>query len=102
MLQVNFIAILYDGTTDTSITEEKVIYIFFIDPDTMKTTLGFFECLRLEDSQDTNDIFDAIKAAFEKRNLSLLLEKLIFFSSDLASVNSGKKSWLVSVFCEQN
>ena len=94
--------ILCDGTTDTSITEQEVIYIFFIDPDTMKPTLSFFECLRLEDSQDANGIFDAIKAAFEKHNLSSLLEKLIFLSSDGASVNSGEKSGLLSLFCEQN
>ena len=79
-----------------------MIYIFFIDPDTMEPTLSFFECLRLENSQDAKGIFDAIKAAFEKHNLLLLLEKLIFLSSDGASVNSGKKSGLVSLFREQN
>ena len=94
LLRVNFIVIFCDGTTDTSITEQEVIYIFFIDPDTMKPTLSFFECLRLEDSQDANGIFDAIKAAFEKHNLSSLLEKLIFLSSDGASVNSGKNQGL--------
>ena len=98
LLQVNFITILCDGTTDTSITEQEVIYVFFIDPDTMKPTLSFFECLRLEDSQDANGIFDPIKAAFEKYNLSSLLEKLMFLSSDGASMNSGKKSGLESLF----
>ena len=71
LLQVNFIAILCDNTTDTSITEHEVIYIFFIDPDTMKPTLSFFECIKLEDSQDANGIFDAIKAAFEKHKIFL-------------------------------
>ena len=98
LLQVNFIMILCDGTTDTSITEQEVIYVFFIDPDTMKPTLSFFECLRLEDSQDANGILDPIKAAFEKYNLLSLLEKLMFLSSDGASVNSGKKSGLESLF----
>ena len=102
LLRVNFIAILCDGTTDTSITEEEVIYIFFIDPYTMKPTLSFFECLRLEDSQDVNGIFHAIKAPFEKHNLLSLLEKLIFFSSDGAPVNSGKNLGLVSLFLGQN
>ena len=71
LLQVNFIAILCDNTTDTSITEHEVIYIFFIDTDTMKPTLSFFECIKLEDSQDANGIFDAIKAAFEKHKIFL-------------------------------
>ena len=79
-----------------------MIYVFFVDPDTMKPTLSFFECLGLENSQDANGILDNIKAAFEKYNLSSLLEKLIFLSSDGASVNSGKKSGLVSLFREQN
>ena len=83
-----------------SITEQEVVHIFFLNLDTMKPTFSFFECLRLEEDQDAN--FDAIKAAFEKHNLSSLLEKLIFLSSDGASVNSGKKSGLVSLFREQN
>ena len=102
LLRVNFIAILCDSTTDTSITEQEVIYVFFNDPDTMKTTLSFFEYLRLEDSQDVNGIFDAIKAAFKKHNLSSLLERPRFLSSDGASVNSGKKSGLASLFREEN
>ena len=62
------------GTTDASITEQEVVYVFFADPDTMEPTLTFFECLVLEDSQDGNGIFEA----FEKRDLLVLLDKLIF------------------------
>ena len=64
----------------------------------MKPSLSFFEYLRLVDSQDGNGIFDTIKATIEKHNILLLLEKLIFLSCDGASVNSGKKSGLVSLF----
>ena len=42
---MNFIAILCDGTTDTSITEQEVVSGFFVDPDTIEPTLTFFECL---------------------------------------------------------
>ena len=42
------------------------------------------------------------KVAFEKFNFFSLLDEVIFLSSDGASVNSGKKSRLISVFCEQN
>ena len=45
LVRVNFIAILCDGTTDASITEQEVVYVFFIDPDSMQPTLEFFECL---------------------------------------------------------
>ena len=95
---MNFIAILYDGTTDTSITKQEVAY----DPDTMEPTLTFFECLGLESSQDANGILDAIKVAFEKLNLSSLLDKVVFLSSDRASGNSRKKLVLIFLFREQN
>ena len=66
LLRVNFIAILCDGTTDVSITEQEVVYVFLVDPDTMEPTLTFFESLGLEESQDANGIFEAIKKAFPK------------------------------------
>ena len=90
-----------DGTTDASITEQEVVYVFFVDPDTMEPTLTFFKCLRLEDSQDANDIFEATKKAFEKRDLLALLDKFILLSYDGAFVNSSKKSGLISLFREE-
>ena len=96
-----FIAILCYETTDTSITE-LIVYVFFVDPDTIEPTLTFFECLGLESSQDANDILDALKVAFEKFNLSSLLDKVVFLSSDGAYVNRGKISGLISLFREQN
>ena len=100
-MKVNFIAILCDGTTDASITEQEVVYVFFVDPDTMEPTLTFFKCLGLEDSQDANGMFEAIKKAFEKRDLLASLDKLILLSTDGASVNTGKNSGLVSLFREK-
>ena len=35
----------------------------------MEPTLTFFECLGLEDSQNVNSIYEAIKKAFEKHDL---------------------------------
>ena len=70
--------ILRDGTTDASIAEQEVVYVFFVDPDTMEPALTIFECLGLGDSQEANGIFEAIKKAFEKRDLLILLDKLIF------------------------
>ena len=60
-LRVNFIAVLYDETTETSITEQEVVYVFFVDQDTIEPIVTFFECLGLERSQDANGIMDAIK-----------------------------------------
>ena len=61
-------------------------------------TLEFFECLGLDSSQDAAGIFDAMIAAFQKHNLSSL--KIIFLSSDGASVNSGHKPGLIFLLCE--
>ena len=67
----------------------------------MEPTLTFFKCLGLEDSQQANSIFEAIMKAFEKHDLLALLDKFIFLSSDGASVNSSKKSGLISLFREE-
>ena len=89
----------------TSASLNKKLYsflVFFVDPDTIDPTLTFFECLRLESSQNANGILDAIKVASEKFNLSLLFDKVVFLSSDGASVNSAEKSGPISLFREQN
>ena len=98
LVRVNFIAILCDGNINASITELEVV--FFVDPDSMQPTLEFFECLGLGSSQDTTGIFDAIIAAFQRHDLSSLLQIINFLSSDAASVNSGHKSGLISPLCE--
>ena len=98
LLRVNFIAILCDGTRHQHFSNagvcsyiQEVVYIFFVDPDTIEPTLTFFECLGLESSQDANSILDAIKVAFEKFKLSSMLDKVVFLSSDGVSVNN--KNW---------
>ena len=64
----------------------------------MEPTLTFFECLGIEDSQDANDIFEAIKKAFEKHDLLALLDKLSFFYHLIEPLlNTGKKSGLISL-----
>ena len=82
---------------------KKLYTFFFVDPNTIEPTLTFFECLGLESSQYASGILDAIKVASEKFNRSSLLDKVVvFLSSDVASVKSGKKSRLISRFREQN
>ena len=101
LICVNFIAILCDGSTDRSVIEQEVVYVIFTDPDTFKPALCFFEVLGLDSSQDARGICDAIKATFKNHNLEYVLDKLVFFSSDEASVNSGIKSGLIALFHEE-
>ena len=45
LTRVNFIAILVDGTTDRAVTEQEVLYVMYVDPDTHKPTLSYFEVI---------------------------------------------------------
>ena len=40
---VNFLALLRDGSTDRSITEQEVVYVIFTDPETHLPVLKFFQ-----------------------------------------------------------
>ena len=40
--RVNFITVLCDGSTDSSVVEKECIYVLFVDPDTFQPTMSFF------------------------------------------------------------
>ena len=56
---VNFIAVLCDGSTDKSITEQEVTYIIYVDPDTNMPVMNFFEIAAPENSQDAPGLKEA-------------------------------------------
>ena len=92
---VNFIAILCDGLTDNNVIEQEVLYVIFTDPETFKPSMTFFEVVTPADSQDAPRLKNAIFATFHKHSLESVLSKIVFLSSDGASVNSGKDSGLI-------
>ena len=98
--RVNFITVLCDGSTDTSITEQEVIYVIFADPDSFRPILAFFEVAALTESQDAVGLKQAIQLSFKSNKLSHVLDKIVFLSSDGASVNSGQSSGLISLLKE--
>ena len=98
---VNFIAVLCDGSTDSSITEQECIYIIFVDPETSKPTIKFFEVVAPSESQDAPGLKRAITDSFKAHSLESALEKMVFLGSDGASVNSGKNSGLIKLFQEE-
>ena len=61
---VNFIAILCDGSTDKSITEQEVIYVIYVDPDTNLPVMNFFKICAPENSRDAPGLKEAIISAF--------------------------------------
>ena len=92
---VNFIAILCDGSTDKSITEQEVVYLIYVDPDTNLPVMNFFEIVASENSQDTPGLKEAIISAFSRHGLGSALKKMVFLTSDRASVNSRSNSGLI-------
>ena len=49
---VNFIAILYDESTDSIVIEQEVLHVIFANPEKFKQTLKFFEVIAPADSQN--------------------------------------------------
>ena len=98
---MNFIVFLCDGSTDNSTTEQEVLYIIFVDPETFKPTIKFLEVVLPSDSQDAPGLKDTITATFKKHSLESILEKMVFLGSDGVWVNSGKNSDLIKLFQEE-
>ena len=71
LTRVNFVAILIDGTTDRAVKEQEVLYVMYVDPDTHKPTLSYLEVMEMDEfSLTAVGMLDAIKASFEKHDLS--------------------------------
>ena len=83
-----------------SVIEQEVLYVIFTDPETFKPTMKFFEVVAPADSQDAPGLKNAIFATFHKHSLESVLSKIVFLSSDGASVNSGKDSGLIRLLQE--
>ena len=71
----------------------------FTDPETHQPTMKFLE-VETAESHDAPGLKEAIVKAFKSHNLESVLEKLVFLSSDGASVNCGSKSGLIKLFQE--
>ena len=97
LLRANFLTVLCDGSTDSSIVEKELIYVVFVDPDTFVPMCSFF-ALKDPVSQDAKGIKQAIEMSFEKRGLRDLLRKLVFLSSDGTATNSGLVNGLITLF----
>ena len=96
--KVNFLAVLCDGSTDISVTDQEVVYVSYRDPVTLLPTLKCFNFVTPKDSQDAQGLKEAIIDAFKKENLESVLDKMVFLSSDGASVcQHWQKLWLNSL-----
>ena len=71
-----------------------------VDPDTNLAVINFFEIAAPENSQDAPGLKEAIISGFSRYGLDSALKKMVFLSSDVASVNSGSNSGLIRLFQE--
>ena len=52
LMMVNFLTVLCDGSKDKSVMEQEVAYVAFIDPETGKPALVFFEVVAPSKNKD--------------------------------------------------
>ena len=97
LLHANFVSVLCDGSTDSSIVEKELIYVIFVDPETFVPTCSFF-ALKEPISQDAAGIKQAIEESFREKGLSDILAKMVFLSSHGTATNSGLVSGLITLF----
>lgn len=121
LAKATFFSVLCDGSTDTSVKENEVIYVLYFDPvpagsDSVQVKLGFLSVKHLS-SQCAGGVFSAIEGSFNEIKESLqslgiqdYTERLVGFTSDGASVNRGKNEsvkqylrrsspWLIFIWC---
>ena len=94
------IFVMWDGSTNNSITEQEVIYVIYVDPKIHFPVMKFFKIATPDRSQDAPGLKEAIISAFSRHGLCSSLKKMVFFPSDGASVNSDSNSALIGLFQE--
>ena len=72
----------------------------FADPDTFEPSLAFFSVIELTESQDAVGLKTALEEALKSKDMDIM-DKTVFLASDGASVNSGLKSGLITLFKEE-
>ena len=95
---VNFIAVLCDRSTNKSITKQEIISVIYIDLKANLPVIKFFEIAASENSQDAPSLKEAIISAFSRHGLCSSIKKMVFFSSDGASINNDCNSGLIRLF----
>ena len=76
---LNFVTVLCDGSTDSSLVEKELIHAIFDDPETFAPTCSFF-ALKEPISKDAAGIKQAIEESFQEKGLSDILKKTVFLS----------------------
>ncbi|XP_062580302.1 zinc finger protein 862-like [Saccostrea cucullata] len=89
-----FFSILIDGATDSSVTENELVYVRFVNNGVPEN-----HYLSIEDIQnaDAKGILNCIDQSFERAELENWKTYLVGFGSDGASVNLGSKGGVAAL-----
>ena len=86
LAKARYFCVLSDGSTDTSILEEELVYILYFDSG--KAKLKFLSIVPSE-NVDAVGIHNCIKKAFERIGILNLSKRVIGLNVDGAAVNTG-------------
>ena len=92
----NFITIMFDGITDSAVSEQEVIFLLYFDPDELEPRMSFFYLQQLHGGQDADILKDAIEDAFKKNEMTDAIQKIVFFGSNGTNANSELKTGLIT------
>ena len=105
--KVNFYAILTDGSTDTSISDNEAVFVLYFDPsppglDKIKIMTSFVKLVHMK-SADAPGVIECMKDAFTCIGIEEdFYAKLVGFGSDGASVNRGRKEGVKTILQRDN
>ena len=89
-----FMSVIVDGSSDSSITENEMVYIHTCQKGEVKTT--FIKCCQVQCGTALG-VINAIKRSAETvMEFNTFLSKLVAMGSDGASVMLGKKSGVLA------
>ncbi|CAC5379271.1 unnamed protein product [Mytilus coruscus] len=91
---LHFYSILIDGATDSSVTENELIYLRFVENG--KPVNHYFSIEDVEKA-DAQGILKEIEGAFTRNGIPNWKDKLIGFGSDGASVNLGCRGGIATL-----
>ena len=95
----NFVSVIVDGSTDSAITENEMVYLHTCHKGEVKT--NFIKCCQVQHGTATGVVNAIQRLAETVMDYNTFLSKLIAMGSDGASVMLGKKSGVCTLLQEQ-
>ncbi|XP_057291390.1 zinc finger protein 862-like [Hydractinia symbiolongicarpus] len=88
LAKTRYYSLLNDGSTDTGICEQELVYVLYLHEG---TALVKFLSIETPKCGDAPGILEAIDSAFQRIGILNFNQRLVGFNADGASVNMGRK-----------